>query len=324
MKKWIKRLFIGLLSIFLVLSIIPYLIPVEEEAQFSQEKPFLESEFKEVEGVYLHYRRFSPEIETPKGKILFVHGLGGSTFSWRENMTFFKEAGYLVLAVDLPGFGYSTKISGTNHSQESRSLLLWSLLDQVDATFDKPTDSLPWALVGHSMGGGTVTAMTKDRPEQTKNLILVDGAVFDNQPGFATQLLKYPPLARGIKILFERVLLKRNRIEDFLTSAYGRLASPEEIDGYLEPLQMPGTSNVALDLVKTAKNVSIETLKTNQVPILALWGQEDTWVPLSQAEKIQELIPRTELTVISGAYHCPMETHADLFNETLLQFLESP
>ncbi len=322
MKKLLKRILVGFLTLFLLLSIIPYLIPLEEERTFSSEKPFVESEFKEVNGIDLHYRSFNPENIVPKGKILFVHGLGGSTFSWRENMTFLKDAGYLVLAVDLPGFGYSTKASGTNHSQESRSNLLWTLLDEVDKNLDELTASLGWTLVGHSMGGGTVTAMTIERPDDTENLILVDGAVFENQPGFASTFLSYPPLSRGIKVVFDRILLKRSRIEDFLTSAYGRLATSEEIDGYLEPLQMPGTPNVAVDLVKTAKNVPVEGLQESQVPVLALWGQEDTWVPLSQAENLQELIPRTEITAIAGAFHCPMETHADLFNETLLQFLE--
>lgn len=322
MKKWLKRILVILLGLFLFLSILPYLFPLQEESKVSLEKPFFESEFMEVDTILLHYRIFSPENAVPKGKILFVHGLGGSTFSWRENMTFFKDAGYLVLAVDLPGFGYSSKAPGINHSQESRSRLLWSLLDTIDITLDEPSSSLPWTLTGHSMGGGTVTAMTIERPEDTKNLILVDGAVFENQPGFVSTLLSYPPLARGVKVIFDRVLLNRNRIEDFLTSAYGRLATPEEIDAHLIPLQQPGTPNVAVDLVKTAKNIPVEGLQKNQVPILALWGKEDSWVPLSEAEKIQELMPRTEISAIAGAYHCPMETHADVFNEALLLYLE--
>ncbi len=322
MKKWIKRILWSLLGIFLLLSLLPYLIPLEEEKTFSMEKPFLESNFIDVDGINLHYRSFIPENDLPKGKILFIHGLGGSTFSWRENMAFFKEAGYLVLAVDLPGFGYSTKASGNNHSQESRSKLVWTLLDKVDQNLEKSIASLSWTLVGHSMGGGTVTAMTIERPEHTENLILVDGAIFENQPGFASTFLTYPPLSRGIKVVFDRILLKRSRIEDFLTSAYGRLATRNEVNGYLEPLMTPGTPNVAVDLVKTAKNVPVEGLQESSVPILALWGQEDTWVPLSQAENLQGLVPRTEIIGIAGAYHCPMETHADLFNTTLLQFIE--
>lgn len=249
-------------------------------------------------------------------------GDGGSTFSWRENMTFFQNQGYLVLAVDVPGFGYSSKISGVNHSQENRSELLWALLDEMDKSLDEASANINWSLVGHSMGGGTVAAMTMARPSDTENLIPFDGAVFENQPSFVSSFLSYLPLARGVKVVFNRILLSQTRIDDFLTSAYGRQATPEEIQGYLDPLKIPGTPNVAVDLVKTAKNTPVEGLQNNEVLILALWGQEDTWVPLSEAEKIQELLPRTEIISISGAYHCPMETHGDTFNESLLIFIE--
>lgn len=197
-----------------------------------------------------------------------------------------------------------------------------ALKSMVDEDLDNPAAKLQWNLIGHSMGGGTATAMTIDRPNDTKSLVLVDGAVFENQPSFVSTFLAYPPLARGIKVIFDRVLLSEERIDSFLTSAYGRQATFKEIDGYLDPLQVPGTPNVAVDLVKTAKNVPVEGLQNNDVPILALWGQEDTWVPLSDAEKVQDLIPRTEVVIISGAYHCPMETHSGLFNDELLTFLE--
>lgn len=321
MKKWLKRILTTLAIVFAVLSVVPYLFSLDDASNQPLVTPFEESEFIEIADQSIHYRVFDPE-NTPKGKLLFVHGLGGSTFSWRENMSFFQEAGYLVVAADLPGFGYSSKEVGTDHSQLNRSQLLWSLLNQVDKTLDASTAKLDWNLAGHSMGGGTVTAMTVERPEDTENLILVDGAVFENQPSFVASFLAYPPLARGVRVVFDRILLNEERIDDFLTSAYGRQAKADEIAGYLAPLQIPGTPNVAVDLVKTAKNIPVVDLKNNQVPILALWGEEDTWVPLAEAAEIQRLIPQTEIITIPGAYHCPMETHAETFNEELLSFLE--
>ena len=321
MKKGIKRVLTILLAAFLLLSLLPYLFPLSDAKLSPIPTPYAESQYREVDGLDLHYRIFTPD-HTPKGKLLFIHGLGGSTFSWRENMTFFQDEGYLVIAVDLPGFGYSSKASGINHSQARRSQMIWSLLDLVDEDLDELTTNLQWTLLGHSMGGGTATAMAIDRPSDTKSLVLVDGAVFENQPSSVSALLAYAPLARGVAVIFDRILLSAKRIDSFLTSAYGRPATLEEIDGYLTPLKEPGTPKVALDLVKTSKNVPVEGVQNNDVPILALWGQEDTWVPLSDAEKIQDLIPRTEIVSISGAYHCPMETHSELFNDELLMFLE--
>ncbi len=114
-----------------------------------------------------------------------------------------QEAGYLVVAVDLPGFGYSTRDRDINHSQLNRSKLLWELLDKIDALLLPEQKALQWFLAGHSMGGGTAAAMTKARPLETKALILVDGALFDNNPGFAAKLIEYPPVARWTQVFFQ-------------------------------------------------------------------------------------------------------------------------
>jgi len=48
MRKLIKRIFIVLLSIFLIISIIPYLVPVQSARVFSYNKEFLESEYADI------------------------------------------------------------------------------------------------------------------------------------------------------------------------------------------------------------------------------------------------------------------------------------
>ena len=97
----------------------------------------------------------------------------GSTFSWRENFDTLVKYRYKIIAVDLPGFGYSDRNRKVNQSQSNRSRLLWDLLAELDQG-----DTLKWNLVGHSMGGGTVEAMALMQPERTKTLTIVDGMVF--------------------------------------------------------------------------------------------------------------------------------------------------
>jgi hypothetical protein len=57
-------------------------------------------------------------------------------------------------------------------------------------------------------------------------------------------------------------------------------------------------------------------------PAIAIWGEKDTWVPLSQMQPIADQIPSIKIIVIEGAGHCPMATHADQFNNQLLHFLD--
>jgi len=176
--KWLKRIALGILSAFVILSILPYLIGVSKPEDLSvMGLPFNESRFENIDGVSIQYRQWLPDQQPIKGKILLIHGLGGSTFSWRNNIPALRDAGYMVVTADLPGFGYSDRSGGIDHSQKNRSKILWVLLDQIDSTLSPETASMDLVLAGHSMGGGTAVAMTLEHPDQTKALVLVDGAV---------------------------------------------------------------------------------------------------------------------------------------------------
>ncbi|WP_034551859.1 alpha/beta fold hydrolase [Carnobacterium funditum] len=320
MKKWSKRLVLFVLIAFILVSVLPYLITVKTSDSIN-EKPFVESSFETVKNINIHYRFYQPITSEPKGKILLVHGLGGSTFSWRNNVQDLQDEGYLVITVDLPGFGYSDKGSGIDHSQDARSKILWNLLDTIDLSLEEETKKLDWTLVGHSMGGGTVSAMAMSRSEETDKLILVSGALFDNNPSTVPDLIYYAPIKRAIDVVYSNFVLTSGRIENFLSSAYGREPSKEEVEGYLNALQLSETPSFIPDFLKTAKSKPIEKLKNNNVPILFIAGENDTWVPKEQYAELKEMIPRVKVDVINGAAHCSMETHPEEFNKQLLNFI---
>lgn len=311
-----------LILIFVLFSIIPYLIPISQHQNPVNGKPFNESFEAYIDNIKLHYRMWTPTHENIKGKILLVHGLAASTFSWRNNVDFLKDNGYIVIAVDLPSFGYSDRRLGIEHSQSSRSTMLWKFLDSIDHTLNEDTSKLEWILVGHSMGGGTVSAMAMNEPVRTSRLILVDAAVLEYNPYFYSKLLYYPPFSRWIKIIFNNYLVSEKRIDALLKSAYGRIPTEYEIEGYLNPLKVKGTPDSMMDFIKTAKNEPLTELNNIDIPILGIWGEEDSWVPFKETAKIKTVVPKMVIYSVKGAKHCPMETHSNEFNNVLLQFIE--
>lgn len=323
MNKWFKRILISLFIIFIVASIIPYLIPIKTNT-VNNPKPFEESKYQNINNIKIHYRTWFPkDIGTDiKGKVLMVHGLGGSTFSWRNNIRELVDKGYIVVAVDLPGFGYSDKSAGIDHSQKNRSKILWSLLDEIDLSLMNNSKELKWTLMGHSMGGGTVTAMAIDRAYKTENIVLVSGALFDNSPQFVSNILYYPPVKRGLKVILGNYMINYRNIENYLSSAYGRNPNKEEVLGYLKPLQDTGPLSFIGDLLLTARNEPVEGLRDIDVPILYVAGENDTWVPKEQAVDLKEIIPRINIITIKDASHCSMETDSDEFNNILNSFLK--
>ncbi|HSL94229.1 MAG TPA: alpha/beta hydrolase [Bacillota bacterium] len=320
MKNLFRRIVGWLLLIMILLSALPYGITIPSAAKFDPKPPFAESTLIDIDGVSLHYRLWQAQGEV-QGKVLLVHGMGGSTYSWNKTAGPLAQAGFAVVAVDLPAFGYSDRSPQVDHSQAARSVLLWQLLDEIDVRLQRQGGDWGWSLVGHSMGGGTVAAMAMDRPEDTSSLVLVAGALLDNNPSAARALLLYPPLRRWLAVIAQNFMFNEERIGGFLQSAYGREATPDEIAGYLEPLRQPGTAQALARLVRTAQNEPLERLAAYSKPALALWGEGDTWVPPSQAEQARAHLPQLDLVLIPGAYHVPMETHAEGFNAALLAFL---
>jgi len=327
--KTVRYIIIIILAVFIFLNILPYLLPVSDGEACMTNLPFGESEIKEVDNVAIHYRLWIPN-EDIKGKILMIHGLGGSTFSWLQSVEPLLEEGYVVVAADLPGFGYSDRTPGQDHSQKARSKLIWELTKIIDSEINENDNDpkkqvkfsdLKWTLAGHSMGSGTIAAMAMEKPENVSSLIFVAGAVFDHNPGRRNIFFKYPPVQRWLKVILHNYAIQPERIKSFLESAYGREPADYEVDGYLNPLQQSGTSNTMIDLIKTAKNEPVENLSGTDIPVLGVWGENDTWVPKSEGQKLKEILPDMQLEIIEDAAHCPMETHPEEFNSIILKFL---
>lgn len=316
-KHIIKSALKVILVLLLLIMAVPYVIPLSKYQP--QSLPY-ENSYYFIGESTIHYRVYKPEQDTILGKILLIHGLGGSTFSYEKNAPDLADAGYLVITVDLPGFGYSDRNINEDHAQTARAEQLWQLLDKLDESLlVENMQSYTWHIGGHSMGGGTAVAMAYLRQDDVASIIIIDGALFETNRSSA--LITSPIFSRLIQVLLEHVMIKPKRIESFLTPAYGQTPTSDQILGYYTPLSLPGTARSALALLKTAKNISETQLKTIVSSILAIWGENDSWVKLDTTIKIKELMPQTQISVIKDAFHVPMETHPDDFNQIFLDWL---
>ena len=313
-KGLLKKTALVFLAIFIVLSLLPYLLPQVELGGDRYDLVYSNSNFSQVRNIDLHYRIWESG-GADKGNILLVHGFGASTFSWRYTAPYLQERGYRVLAVDLPGFGLSERVIGFDHSADNRADLLWVLLDQL-----YPGEK--WHLVGHSMGGATVSSMALMETERCISLTLAAGALAQFEPSLFSYFLKYPPASRWIRVIAGRQMLNEERVEMLLISAYGREPEPAEIEGYYLPLTVENSDAVLADLIKSAPTPLLNRVSEIRAPVLLIWGENDTWVPLNQGIDLEKLIPGATLVVLESEGHCPMETAPGLFNYYLQNFLE--
>jgi 2-hydroxy-6-oxonona-2,4-dienedioate hydrolase len=293
--------------------------------EISSSKPFLpypNSHFLKVDSATFHYRIFNEGIAKKRGNVLLVHGFCGSTFCWRNNIDILVKAGYMVVAIDLPGFGYSDRNLSVNQSQSSRARLIWNLLAKID-----PDDKFKWNIVGHSMGGGAIEAMALMNPDRVQTVTLVDGMVFirnQNLKGAFVTMSKMKGLNEILVSLARQNVISYKSMARLMKGVYGRPLDTLEMKGYLDPLLINGSAASVINIFANAHEIRhLHADGLQDLPVLVIWGKKDRTIYMRTAKKLKRSVPTVDLKVIPGAHHAPMETHPEQFNELLLNFLEA-
>ncbi len=89
-------------------------------------------------GVRVHYVRAGHGPPGPT--ILLIHGLGSSWLTWRENIQPLVQAGYTVIALDLPGHGDSDNTPDLDYHPAGGAELVYEFLDILGSS-DLPLPS---------------------------------------------------------------------------------------------------------------------------------------------------------------------------------------
>src|SRR5258705_924246 len=87
------------------------------------------SRFMEVDGVRLHYQEAGDPQAPP---MILIHGFAASNLVWSKVFLEFAEAGYRVIAPDLPGYGYSGKPAHLDYTITSQAEMIASFLKRLE------------------------------------------------------------------------------------------------------------------------------------------------------------------------------------------------
>ena len=306
-----------MLAFLFLVCVLPYLIPLGQ-SQIEIYPDDLVDEydwFLDIDGVRIYVEEQSPE--SPQATIVFIHGFGGSTFSWRHNAPFFASEGYRVVSLDMKGFGLSHKDFASDYSHPAQAELLAEVLTRlnVDQAY----------FVGHSMGTSVMLNFAHLYPEKVLGLISVDGAVnLDKGAIYPSALLNFGPFRRAGEVLLTRYATKE-RVGKILKSAcYQDIVTAEVVDGYYNRLVIGQWAQSLLAMTRDmSKNTITFALDSIEFPTLILWGENDTWVKWTDIDRWKDKIPSSEFHAIPEVGHLLMEENPELFNNMVLAFLES-
>lgn len=317
LKKFFKILFIVLSVVFILFSALPYFFSVETKELSANENPFTNSHFFIINKTTFHYRVWAPKNKATR-KVLLIHGFSGSTFSYRKNIDTLVSEGALVIAIDLPAFGFSDKSDTANYGIENT----FEAINKITSLYDTACAD-KFIVVGHSMGAAVAGVYASNFPEKVKSVILIDGAPFQNPGGgwLAKILFGYPPLKRWANVLCKHNFANPVKFDELLSSAYGEHADTSAVNGYLYPFCYKNSGSAIFKMFTADNNFVFNKDGFKNIPLLVIWGKNDNWLPISLRDNFIKKFPEAKTYVVANAGHCPMETKAAEVNKVLVEFI---
>ncbi len=276
--------------------------------------------------VELYVQEFGDPAAPP---LVLTHGTGAWSGTWDQNVQAMAAAGYRVIAVDLPPFGFSTRPAARDYSRAAQARRIIGLIDALKLG--------PVTLLGHSYGGGPAAEAAMLQPDRVRHLILVDAAIglVENPApaksgGVVAGLFGIRPLRTaliatvGTQPLFSEFWLRKfvARKEVVTPSRTAIYREPFVLDGFTASLgdwaaQFAGESGKSL-------SERPEGFRKLPMPLTLVWGQEDTITPLYQARTLQRLAAGSRLLVLPGVGHIPQIEDPALFNLRMAEILRHP
>ncbi|HYE94109.1 MAG TPA: alpha/beta fold hydrolase [Terriglobales bacterium] len=275
--------------------------------------PEVELRGGEVDGLSLHY------VTEGRGPVVvLVHGLGGFAESWRHNLAALARVA-TVYAVDLPGFGQSSKPPAR-----------YRLADAARALhgFVQAMGLGRVAVVGHSLGGAVGLTYALTHPARVERLALLGALV----PG-ASYRLSWPYRLAATPMLGEllalcgcapvyRAAIARcfhapvaDEVEYLVREAYEARTGPEAKAAYLATLR-----DIRRDIVDHAPDYR-RALGALDAPVLFIHGKQDRVIAPAHCGEAAEILPRARVRWLDGCGHFPQIEHADVVNGWLTEFL---
>lgn len=229
-----------------------------------------------IEGQLVNYS------DEGKGKVvLLLHGWGQTKATFDALASSLSKK-YRVVRFDFPGFGSSPQPQTD-----------WKIKDYTHLTAEllkKLNIKTPHALIGHSFGGRVIIKGFSTK-ELTADKVIMIGAAGPKP----TQQLK--------KVIF-KAIAKTGKVA---TALPGLRALRPKLRGKL--YQAAGSTDYlnAASMQKIFLNTINEDLLPEvsaiDKPTLMIWGEHDTEVPVSDAERMKDRIRDAELVVVPGAGH---------------------
>jgi pimeloyl-ACP methyl ester carboxylesterase len=179
-------------------------------------------------------------------------------------------------------------------------------------------------LVGNSMGGSVAMTTYLTYPDRVERLVLIDSDGYPEEGGgfFLFDLMGWPVIGDVLMSFNYRWVIKNSLMSGIYYD--NRFVTDDVIDSYYNVYKTENGRKGPLWVGRGTygeKRFDAGRIKTIAVPTLVIWGEEDTLIPVKQADYFARDIPGAKVAIIPGAGHLPHEEKADTVNALIADFM---
>jgi pimeloyl-ACP methyl ester carboxylesterase len=239
--------------------------------------------------------------------LLLIHGLGGSSFSWRAVLPKLSKK-YRVIAPDLPGHGQSDKPRG-DYSPAAFAAWLRDLLDTLG--IPKVT------VVGHSLGGGLAMQFAHQHRDYCQRLVLLSSGGLGSEVSLLLRMLSLPGAEFVLPLLASRPRIDADNVAAFTEPSTVResLSSRRYRQAFLRTLRTVvdrrGQKVCALDQLHALADLAAQII----------FGERDRVIPAAHAYAAHNALPGSRLYVIPDVGHNPQVQCPDAMADLVDSFV---
>jgi pimeloyl-ACP methyl ester carboxylesterase len=265
-----------------------------------------ESEFVEIDGMQVHYRDEGKGIP-----LILIHGTSASLHTW-DAWTEELKKNFRVIRLDLPAFGLTGPHPQRDYKIPTYVQFLHKFLQKlsIESAY----------MAGNSLGGLITWEYALAYPQEVKKMILLDASGYPStrpRP-WVFRLAGTPILNQIVRYVTPKFFFKNNLAQVY---ADDRKISEELITRYFDLNLREGNRQAFIDRSQTTGETNWRKIKQINLPTLLLWGKEDTWTPLSFAERFKADLPQSKLIIYENVGHIPMEEQPEITVKDAQAFL---
>jgi 3-oxoadipate enol-lactonase len=238
-------------------------------------------------------------------RVLLLHGYASNSQAWRAVMNRL-DGRFQMVAVDMPGFGWSTRYPTHPLTGDAYAERLVRILDALG--WERPH------VVGQSWGGGLAQRLAAAHPDRVERLVLV--ATVDPS---RTLWLGTAGLRLGIRFPFlARIAVARAQ----RVAARAAGARPWEMArAYVDPLRLAGTGAFLDRFVAEHATSSHLDLGRITSPTLVIGPLEDRVVLPEVTRSVAARIRGSQYVALAGAGHSVAAEEPDQVADLIAEFL---